>query len=234
VTQARIWAVVLVVAALFVLVALVDTGNGPNSVLEEKAERATALKDGRGVRTSTATLLAGGFAVLGTLLGVGRGLFGDRYLRHRGDILCRSSDWRMTCTLRDLWESEKVYQVPFDRTIPANERLMARAEYGNYACSVKLFNETEAATGLRDITVVFLDDSGTVVKTDVPQIVDSRNFVIDPDVINLPARQWINAKYHGRIGPEEFEALVRRTTVEMRAYLPGDKSFVRQITRLWE
>jgi len=48
VTQARIWAVVLVVAALFVLAAVVGTGNGPNSLLEEKAEGAPALRDGRG------------------------------------------------------------------------------------------------------------------------------------------------------------------------------------------
>jgi hypothetical protein len=145
-TQARIWAVVLVVVALFVLVAVVGKGDGPNSLLEEKAERATTLKEGRSVRASTATLLAGGFGVLGTLLGVGLGLVGDRYLRHRGDILCRSSDRSMTCTLRDPGEPGKINQVPFDRTIPADEQLMARAEHGSYSCNVKLFNETEAAT----------------------------------------------------------------------------------------
>jgi len=125
-------------------------------------------------------------------------------------------------------------QVRFNRTGSASEQLMARAEDGNYYCSVKLFNETEVDTGLRDIKEVFMDDSGTHVKTDVPQMSDSRNIDMDSDVLNLPACQWVNAKLYGRFGPEEFEVLARSTSVGQRAYLPKDRPCGRQIPRMWE
>jgi hypothetical protein len=219
--QARIRVVVLVVAALVVLLGIAfGTGSNPNRPLEEK--------DSVGVSAPTATLLA-------ALLGVGLGLFGDRYMRHRGDLLCRSSDWNITCTVQNLWKPQEKDIVPFTKDLLANERVLARAEYGNYSCTVKLFNETEVDTGLRDIRVAFLDASGATTKNDVPQMADSRqNFVMDPDVLNLPARQWVSVELYGRFGTEEFEPIARSAAVEMRAYLPREKPFVQQITRLWD
>ncbi len=39
---------------------------------------------------TTATLLAAGLAILGTLLGTIVGLTGERFLRSRGRLLCRT------------------------------------------------------------------------------------------------------------------------------------------------
>ena len=134
-------------------------GTGPNSPLAGNVEGATTHEDGQGVSESAATLLAGGLALLGVVVG----LFGDRYFRYRGDILCRSSEWSLTCTLRtppNHLGHQNTRRVSFSRPMYENKRVIQRAEYGNYSCSVKLFNETEVDTGLRDIRVVFAKDSG--------------------------------------------------------------------------
>ena len=57
---------------------------------------------------------------------------------------------------------------------------------------------------------------------------------MDPDVVNLPARQWVAVTLTGRVETEDFEALARSTTAKMRAWLPKDKSFERPIARLWD
>jgi hypothetical protein len=234
-TQTRLWVAGLIIAALLVVVAVAGIGEGPNRALVEKAESATAPRgDGRGVTAPTATLLAGGLAVFGTLFGVGLGLVGDRYLRHRGDILCQPSEWSMTCTLRDLWNPSNTHPVRFSRSMYENKRVLERAEYAGYGVRVKLFNETEVATGLRDIRVVFTDDSGVVQKVSVPTMVDSRNFSMDPDAVNLPARQWVATMLTGKVETEDFEALARSTIAKLRAWLPKDRLFERPIARLWD
>jgi len=225
--------VALAIAALLVLIAIAGIGRGPNTPLEEKAGNGTA-QDGRGVSASTATLLAASLAVTGTLLGAGLGLFGDRYLRHRGDIVCRGSDWSMTYTLRDLSTPVNTRPVQFSRSMSANALVMERAEHGNYFCSVKLFNETEVATGLRDIRVVFTDDSAATEKVYVPQVIGSRGVLAEPDVLNLPSRQWVNVRLEGQVETEDFEALARSTTAKVRAWLPKDKPFERRIAVLWD
>jgi hypothetical protein len=224
--KTRILVAALVVAVLLVVVAVAGIGEGPN-------------RQGRGVTAPTATLLAGGLAVFGTLFGAGLGLFGDRYLRHRGDILCKPSEWSLTCTLRPpttippLGHGEP-RRVRFSRSMYENKRVLERAEYANYGVRVKLFNETEVATGLRDIRVVFTDDAGVVQKVCVPTMVDSRNFSMDPDAVNLPARQWVATMLTGRVETEDFDALVRSTTAKLRAWLPKDRLFERPIARLWD
>ena len=175
--QARIVVSALVVVALLVMIAVAGIGRGPNAPLEGKAERDTALRDGRSVSAPTATLLAGGLALLGVVLG----LFGDRYLRHRGDILCRSSAWSMTGTLGNYPGTLAGGETAqLQRDLPANEEMMARALYGNYSCTIKLFNETEVATGLRDIRVVFTGNSGASEKEYTPQLVDSTTSLWTP------------------------------------------------------
>jgi hypothetical protein len=231
--QIRIVVAVLVVAVLLLMIAIAgegDLGSGPSNPLGGKAERATTHEDGRGVSQSTATLLAGGLALLGVVVG----LFGDRYFRYRGDILCRSSDWSMTCTLRAYQVHEAPYEAPLTRELIADEDVMTRAKYGNYSVSVKLFNETEVATGLRDIRVAFTDDSGATERVYEPQMIEGRGLLSESDVLNLPARQWVSVKLEGRVETEDFEVLARSTTVEMRAWLPKDKPFERLIARLWD
>jgi len=174
-------------------------------------------------------IITGVFALLGAAVG----LVGERLVRSKGALLFRSSGWYLSCAFKNV-DSEGTHYVPFDRSIPTRERLMERADHATYDCDIKMFNEKEIDTGLRDVAVVFVDNSGTELIRSVPQTVDSRNFVVDPDVINLPARQWVYGQYHDVIQPDEFEALARSTKVELRAFLPGDKPFVREIRKLWE
>jgi hypothetical protein len=80
--QTRLWVVAVVVAVLLILIAIAGIGREPNTPLEQRAERGTTQRDGRAHSAATTTLI-------GTLLGVGLGLFGDRYLRHRGKVHCQ-------------------------------------------------------------------------------------------------------------------------------------------------
>ncbi len=219
----------IAVAALVVLVLLAlswvsDAGREPT---KEAA---------RSISAPTATLIAAGVAVVGTVSGAALGLFGGYYLRHRGGILFKPGDWEMTCTLQDAYKgAAESHAVPLTRGLLSNERVLARAEYGNYEFSVKIFNEMEVNTGLRDITVVFVDAAGNTVWTHRPRITDARGAVTRrPEVFNLPARQWANTEVLGRIGSKEFDAVARSTTVLLRAYLPRDEPFERQVKRLWE
>lgn len=101
--------------------------------------------------------------------------------------MLRSSEWRLTCTVQNFWDSSTQEEIPFTQALLANERVLARAEYASYGCDIKIFNEKEVATGLRDVEVVFVDYSGTTLKPSrAPQAVDSRNVAVDSDVINLP------------------------------------------------
>ena len=91
--QDRTWVVGLVVAVLLVLIAIAGIGREPKTPLEQRADPGTTQRDARAVSAPTATLIAAGVAVsgtlLGALLGTGLGLFGDRWLRHRGKCTVR-------------------------------------------------------------------------------------------------------------------------------------------------
>jgi len=152
-------------------------------------------------------------------------------MRHRGDILCRGGEWRLVYTVRST-ESDRTIDFAFSRReLYAVEWVMKKAIYGQYACNVKMFNEAEVDTGLRDVKVVFTDDSGTALITSVPLSTESG---ADPSVFDLPARRWVSETFQGRIETEKFEDIARSTRLELRAYLPADKLLVREIRRLWE
>jgi hypothetical protein len=99
--------------------------------------------------------VAGGFF---TILGVLTGLFGERRPRHRGDILCRSEDRALS-----YWDPELRGNVPFDRSTHAHKEPLERGELALYRCTIKLFNETEVETGLRDVAVVLAPSHRRVV-----------------------------------------------------------------------
>ena len=224
----RILVAGLVVAALLLMIAIAgdgDVAGMPNTPLMEKAEGAAAPRPSRGVSASTATLLAGGLGLVGVVIG----LFGERYFRHRGDIRCKLSGWSLTYTLhrdpRPKTASRSLFQ---------NKYVIGQAKHGGYYVRVNLFNETEVDTGLRDIRVAFTDDSGIAQKVYVPTMVDSKKFSMDPDAVNLPARQWVAMRLEGKVETEDFEVLARSTTAKLTAWLPMDKPFERRLARLWD
>ncbi|MBA2782327.1 MAG: hypothetical protein H0T74_05330 [Rubrobacteraceae bacterium] len=140
--QARAWVVVLVITVLLVLIAIAGIGREPNTPLEQRAERGTTQTYSRAVSTPTATLIAAGLAVsgtlLGALLGTGLGLFGDRWLRHRGEVHCQVEGFG-----------------------GATHRVEGPAPFRvEQSIQVHFFNEKEVDTGLSEITVVFVFESG--------------------------------------------------------------------------
>ncbi len=152
---------------------------------------------------TTATLLAAGLAILGTLLGTIVGLTGERFLRSRGRLLCRTTsnevrflpggnggDWGRPPV--DPGEPVEVY----------------------YAFGLDLFNSKEIPVGLRDLSVVFVCEGGELVSKPREQgNKDLRTvgaFSTPLHLINLPPRQWVHVDIFGSLSDVETAQTWRR------------------------
>jgi len=192
--QDRTWVVGLVFAVLLVLIAIAGIGREPKTPLEQRADPGTTQRDARAVSAPTATLIAAGVAVsgtlLGALLGTGLGLFGDRWLRHRGEVHC---------------------QVERSAHIR-----------GADALHVHFFNEKEVDTGLSELAVVFVFESGEEVVLG-PATRDYQTSTSPRGVINLPSKTWASVSIKGRFFGRQATLLAQQElkAVEVKAKFPG-------------
>jgi hypothetical protein len=153
--------------------------------------------------TATTLLISGGLTIVGTLLGVVLGLFGDRYLRGRGNLRCS------LVNKKDCW-------YPTDPSIDNVE------DFKDYAVDItydlSFFNEKEIDHGLYSIEVVFLANGDEA-------RLGSSTSQEGLKTVNLAARQWSTTSVTGRIeGPSS--RLVRDwQTIEVRGVFPDHSSF---------
>jgi hypothetical protein len=187
--QTKTWVVVAVVAVLLVLIGIAGVGRNPNAPPEQRG--------GRAVGAATTTLI-------GTLLGVGLGLFGDRYLRHRGKVHCQvaEADFGAAAHRRGL-PSAPPFKV--EQTI-----------------HVHFFNEKEVDTGLSGIAVVFVFENREEVVLE-PATRGYETSTSPRGVINLPSKTWVSVDIKGDFyGPQA--ALLNQEkpkAIYIKATFPG-------------
>jgi hypothetical protein len=184
--QTRTWVVVVVVAVLLVLIAIAGIGREPNASLDRRAERGT-------MSAPTA-------ALIGTLLGVGLGLVGDRYLRHRGKVHCQ-----------------------VERFGPPVQRRGDAAPFTiEQSIQVYFFNEKEVDTGLSGITVVLVFESGEEVVLG-PATRGYETNTSPRGVINLRSKTWESVDIKGDFYRSSARLLAQEKpkAVYVKATFPG-------------
>jgi hypothetical protein len=121
--------------------------------------------------------------------------------------------------------------------------------FANYEINVKLFNEKDERTGLRDVVLQFVKADGSVVLEDSPdvseapgkrgvpmQINASKITFADPaapkvtEVINFPSREWVNLTIAGEIYGEAAKKLADCCRARLKGYYPSGKMFVQDVT----
>jgi hypothetical protein len=147
----------------------------------------------------TATLVAGGLAILGTLLGVFLGLVGERFLRSFGRLWCEPSNWELKFMsgMNAYGETDEV--GPED----------ANAALVEYSVGIDMFNGKEIPVGLRDVSVEFTHDSGKLVHKPWDATSRRREFSYSSPtyatlvIVNLPPGQWVRLDLLGNISGVE-------------------------------
>jgi hypothetical protein len=206
--QAWTWVVVLIVANLLVLIAIAGIGREPKTPLEQRADTGTTQRDARALSAPTATLIAAGVAVSGTLLGACLGLVGDRWLRHRGEVHCQVED--------------------FDGATHGGQAGPAHLRVDR-SIQVHFFNEKEVDTGLSELTVVFVFESGDEVVLE-PATRGYETSTSPRGAINLPSKTWASVNIEGYfIGPPaRLLDLEEPRAVDIRATFPGGAPYYKR------
>jgi hypothetical protein len=119
--------------------------------------------------------------------------------------------------------------------------------WANYEVNAKLFNEKDARTGLRDVTVQFLSAEGSVILEDAPDISEDPSKGVpmsvpktdirikDPakpeatEVINLPSREWVNLTISGGATGQDAQKLPDCRRARLRGYYPSGRAFEQDI-----
>jgi len=146
------------------------------------------------VSVTTATLLAGSFALLGVVV--------ERLLRLVRRLRCEPSGWetRFTCGLNQRGE--------FSEVEPKQAEMFAKRVQYRFASD--LFNGKEVPTGLREIKVVLVREAGEPLASrpyDLLSVERDPSFDVmtrsDVDVINLPPRQCVRKELPGSFDSRE-------------------------------
>ncbi len=167
--------------------------------------------------TATTLLISGGLTIFGTLLGVALGLFGERYLRGRGNLRCRLVRSELSWSRRDIGDLDQ--EARSVDQVEDFEEYVANVEY-----ELSFFNEKEVDHGLSSIVVVFLADGDEV-------RVGPTNPQEGLEIVNLAARRWSTTTVAGQVeGPSS--RLVRDwRTIEVRGAFPDHRPFKQTIMR---
>ena len=108
---------------------------------------------------ATATLIAGGLSILGTLLGTILGLLGERWMRSRGDV---------RCVLGGI-SHEALLEAPNGMTFSPPENLGELSAAGlnargtlrvSWEVDLRFFNQKDEPTGLHALSLAFVDGEG--------------------------------------------------------------------------
>jgi hypothetical protein len=143
--------------------------------------------------------------IIGVVIGVALGLYGDRWLRHRGDVYCQ---------IERLDEREpNVGGIPFK----ASQSIQAH-----------FFNDKDVDTGLTGLTVVFVFEGEQV--TLGPKTRGYETSTSPPGVVNLPSRTWVSVRIKGDFyGPEVKPILTDLTAIEIKGKFPDRSLYHKKI-----
>ena len=145
--------------------------------------------------------LVGG--VLG-MVGVLVGMLVERHLRERGQVRCVISNWELTAAgSRPLGQEKAVCSFEVD-----------------------LFNEKPSATGLRDVSVVFLREDGEGQMIGPLRSSDSDEEV---GVLNLPPRRWMRGSLYALFEGEEAREISGFREAYFVGYFPDGSGFRQRI-----
>ncbi len=144
----------------------------------------------------TATLIGGGLAILGTLLGTILGLTGDRLLRSWGRLRCWTT------------HGEVRFLPGYTEGDFGSEQVATGEIVGvTYAFGLDLFNGKEIPVGLHDLSVVLVCDGEELVDKPLDPASRWRRGGIDVHeplhFVNLPPRQVVHVEIIG--SPSDVE-----------------------------
>jgi hypothetical protein len=149
------------------------------------------------VSATTATLIAGSFALLGVVI--------ERLLRLIGLLRFKASGWEQKFRGND--ETYGFAEVPI-------ERVEKDATGVDYRCAIDLFNGKEVPTGLRDIMIVLVREDGDSLTSrpyDLMSVGRDPSFDVltrsDVDIINVPPRQFVREELAASFDREGAVAL---------------------------
>jgi hypothetical protein len=143
------------------------------------------------------------------LLGVLIGLLGNYGLQRFGRVWCEPSS---EVKLRELWGNNEYGHLTEQVTD------VEKARAFKYSLHLDLFNSKDIPVGLRDISVVFIYEDGTV--STEPNDGATRSYsqgqshYDELHVINLPPKHWVHKELVGWVERREEQALANWQRVE--------------------
>jgi hypothetical protein len=141
-------------------------------------------------------IIGGVFALLGAAFG----LFGDRWLRYRGDVHCR---------IGGLGREEHRQGISGAPPFKVDQSVQ-----------VHFFNEKEVDTGLAELAVVFVYESGEEIVLG-PETRGYETSTSPRGVINLPSKTWVTVHISGEFyGPQAERVLVNPKAIEIKGMFP--------------
>ncbi len=170
-----------------------------------------------------ATILA---ALLGAAVGTVSGLLGERLVRTFGKI---------TCEPREGWEPKLSFENP-EQTSGYGAPLLGspqtpfypdqKPSSATYEFTLDFFNGKELPVGLRKIRIVFkCRGVGEVSRIPIDPTTGRKLAGISHydsvSTINLPPRQLVSQRFHGRVGKADALALTDWKTARFVAEYPG-------------
>ncbi len=173
--------------------------------------------------------------ILVGLIGVGgvlAGVFAERWFQRRGKIRCTFGE----LFVQAYNNSATIHKGSLPVDIRAVEGLAYEVS-ASYEINVKLFNEKDSRTGLRDVALQFVSTDGFVILEDTSQVSEfpdkrilptkinaSQIRYLDPvapkstEVINFPSREWVNLTISGVISGEAAQKLANCDQARLKGY----------------
>lgn len=154
-----------------------------------------------------ATMLTYGAIAGGALamIGVLTGMFAERYLQERGKVRCVVSDWQLAF---------------YEAGASGGEPVRAVCSF-----EVNLFNERTLPSGLRGVSVAFVQNGEEEVVGRLRSSISDE----EVEVLNLPSRRWVCVSLYGYFEVEEARKLSNFERADLVGYFPDDRKFRQRI-----
>jgi hypothetical protein len=169
------------------------------------------------------------------IAGVFLGLFADRLLQRYGKVRCEMDPIEFTIGYGKKGGTDfSSLPVPFD-LLPGPEYT---DQYGSrsgpplsFRLTVKLFNEKEVKTGLRDVCVVFEGEETVecIMKDRATWRSHSASTMDELEVVNLPSREWVTYNLTSNMGLENAAKLTRATQGHFQGYFPDGRLYRKRV-----
>jgi hypothetical protein len=160
-----------------------------------------------GVVSLPFTDYGGVLGIVGVVIGVALGLYGDRWLRYRGDVYCQ---------IERLGEKQR-HQGTGSVPLKVSQSIQ-----------VHFFNDKEVDTGLTGLAVVFVFEDEEVALG--PETRGYETSTSPLGVINLPSRTWVSIRVKGDFyGPEVKAILTDLRAIEIKGKFPDRTLYHKKI-----